>query len=81
MNRLKAWKLESNLRAQLRELEDHIKFIETVGRHLEDEVNILETQVNDYNFKQEDDIVELSDLNASRKRLEEELVSVYERKD
>ncbi|KAJ3017967.1 UNVERIFIED_CONTAM: hypothetical protein HDU68_011389 [Siphonaria sp. JEL0065] len=80
LSKLKAEKMESNLRSQLRELEDHIKFIETDRRHLEDKVKILETQVNDHNSKQEDDAVELSDLKVSRKRLQEELVSLQERK-
>ncbi|KAJ3295285.1 hypothetical protein HDU79_009472 [Rhizoclosmatium sp. JEL0117] len=80
LSKLKAEKMESNLRTQLREVEEHLKFVETDRRHLEDKVKILEAQVNDHNSKQEDDALELSDLKVSRKRLQEELLSLQERK-
>ncbi|KAJ3104333.1 hypothetical protein HK100_004074 [Physocladia obscura] len=78
--KIKAEKMEANLRIQLREVEDRVRETEIDRRQLEDKVKCLEQQITDDSTRQEDDAVELADLKVYRKRLQEELASLQERK-
>ncbi|KAJ3249933.1 hypothetical protein HDU77_007263 [Chytriomyces hyalinus] len=78
--KIKAEKTEANLRIQLREAEDSLKTAESERRSMEDRTKALESQLAESCTRQEDDAVELADLKASRKRLQEELTSLQDRK-
>ncbi|KAJ3200564.1 hypothetical protein HDU82_008794, partial [Entophlyctis luteolus] len=78
--KMKAEKMECNLRSQVKELEDRQKVLETQRRDLDDKVKNFDSQISDYVAKQEDSAIELTELKLSRKRLQEELASLQDRK-
>lgn len=79
LSRIKAEKNETNLRIQIKEMEQNLNEIAQDRRIAEDRVRAAEEKLSDLQEKQEEEAIELADLASGKRRLQEEIQLLLER--